>query len=46
MYKKQMKESKDPDEIMLADKRQYAIKIILNSMYGAFGFNFFRLYVP
>lgn len=28
------------------DKRQYAIKIILNSAYGAFGFNFFRLYKP
>lgn len=26
------------------DKHQYALKIILNSAYGAFGFNYFRLY--
>jgi DNA polymerase elongation subunit (family B) len=28
------------------DKHQWAIKIILNSVYGAMGFNYFRLYTP
>lgn len=37
---------KTEDERLVADKRQYAIKIILNSIYGAMGFNFFRLFVP
>ena len=28
------------------DKRQWAYKLVLNSAYGAMGFNFFRLYKP
>jgi DNA polymerase I len=34
----------DSDEYNALDKHQYAIKIILNSAYGALGFPFFRLY--
>jgi len=45
-YKKIAKNAKTADERMIADKKQYAIKIILNSIYGAMGFNFFRLFVP
>ena len=33
-------------EINAMEKRQWAFKIILNSAYGAMGFNFFRLYKP
>lgn len=33
-------------EYKALDKRQYSFKIILNSAYGAFGFNYFRLYKP
>lgn len=42
--KKEMKGEKDPVHKNALDKHQYALKIILNSAYGAFGFNFFRLY--
>ena len=38
--------SNDQQQKMIADKRQYAIKIILNSIYGAMGFEKFRLYKP
>jgi len=34
------------DEAYSAEKKQGAIKLILNSTYGAMGFNFFRLYKP
>jgi len=34
------------DEKVAMDKRQWAYKLILNSAYGAMGFNFFRLYKP
>ena len=34
------------DQIAAMEKRQWAFKIILNSAYGAMGFNFFRLYKP
>lgn len=42
--KKHMKIEQDPVIKNALDKHQYALKIILNSAYGAFGFNFFRLY--
>jgi len=42
--KKEMKLEVDPVHKNALDKHQYALKIILNSAYGAFGFNFFRLY--
>lgn len=45
-YKKLAKTAKTKDERLIADKKQYAIKIIINSIYGAMGFNFFRLFVP
>lgn len=35
---------KNSPEYNAQDKHQYALKIILNSAYGAFGFNYFRLY--
>ena len=31
---------------LAAHQRQMAIKLVLNSAYGAMGFNFFRLYSP
>ena len=34
------------DEAVAMDKRQAAYKLVLNSAYGAMGFNFFRLYRP
>ena len=34
------------DEAVAMDKRQQAYKLVLNSAYGAMGFNFFRLYRP
>ena len=34
------------DDIVAMEKRQWAYKIILNSAYGAMGFNQFRLYKP
>jgi DNA polymerase elongation subunit (family B) len=45
-YKKLAKDATDPDEQMVYDKKQYAIKIILNSTYGALGFPIFRIYTP
>ncbi len=45
-YKKIIKTATTDDERLVADKKQYAIKIILNSIYGAMGFRYFRLYVP
>lgn len=45
-YKKLAKDVTDPDEQMVYDKKQYAIKIILNSTYGALGFPSFRIYTP
>ncbi len=45
-YKKLAKKGATADERLVADKKQYAIKIILNSIYGAMGFPFFRLFVP
>jgi len=36
----------DTDEYKMHDKHQTALKVILNTAYGAFGFNFFRLYKP
>lgn len=45
-YKKVAKEAITQSDYTIADKRQYAIKIILNSIYGAMGFRFFRLFVP
>jgi len=45
-YKKLAKKAPTADERLVADKKQYAIKIILNSIYGAMGFPFFRLFVP
>lgn len=42
--KGEMKLETDPIHKNALDKHQYALKIILNSAYGAFGFNFFRLY--
>jgi len=45
-YKKLIKTATTDDERLVADKKQYAIKIILNSIYGAMGFRYFRLYVP
>jgi DNA polymerase elongation subunit (family B) len=45
-FKKEMKNGKTADERLVADKKQYAIKIILNATFGAMGFNFFRLFVP
>lgn len=43
-YKKISKTSKDPEERLIFDKKQYAIKIILNSCYGVMGTRWFRLY--
>lgn len=34
------------DDVVAMEKRQWAYKIILNSAYGAMGFNQFRLYKP
>tara|TARA_Y100000034_G_C6907155_1_gene421340 strand:- start:343 stop:2796 length:2454 start_codon:yes stop_codon:yes gene_type:complete len=34
------------DEAYAAHREQIAIKLILNSAYGAMGFNYFRLYTP
>lgn len=45
-FKKIAKNGATADERLVADKKQYAIKIILNSIYGAMGFPFFRLFVP
>ncbi len=45
-FKKIAKKGATADERLVADKKQYAIKIILNSIYGAMGFPFFRLFVP
>ena len=45
-FKKIAKNGATADERLVADKKQYAIKIILNSLYGAMGFPFFRLFVP
>ncbi len=43
--KKKMKGlDQDSSQYNALDKHQYALKIILNSAYGAFGFNYFRLY--
>jgi len=42
--KNEMKNETDPIHKNALDKHQYALKIILNSAYGALGFNFFRLY--
>ena len=43
--KRTMKDlDRESAEYNAADKHQYALKIILNSAYGAFGFNYFRLY--
>jgi len=42
--KKLMKTEEDPVKLNALDKHQYALKIILNSAYGTFGFRFFRLY--
>jgi DNA polymerase elongation subunit (family B) len=42
--KAEMKHETDPYHKNALDKHQYALKIILNSAYGAFGFNYFRLY--
>jgi len=42
--KKEMRNETDPVHKNALDKHQYALKIILNSAYGAFGFNYFRLY--
>ncbi len=45
-YKQLAKKASTADERLVADKKQYAIKIILNSIYGAMGFPYFRLFVP
>lgn len=42
--KKLMKSEKDKTKLNALDKHQYAIKIILNSVYGTFGYKYFRLY--
>jgi len=45
--KKEMyKFEEDTDDYIALDKRQYVIKIILNSAYGAMGSNIFRFYTP
>lgn len=44
--KAQMKKTTDDDEHDALNKHQLAIKLILNSAYGAMGFNYFRLYKP
>ena len=43
-YKKKMKETDNPIEKQVYDMRQQAIKVILNSAYGVFGCQYFRLY--
>lgn len=45
-YKKLAKTEKTKDLRLVADKKQYAIKIILNSVYGVLPFPFFRLFKP
>lgn len=45
-FKKIAKNGNTADQRLVAEKKQYAIKIILNSIYGAMGFPFFRLFVP
>lgn len=45
-YKKMAKKAETADERLVYDKKQYAIKIILNSTYGALGFPVFRIYTP
>jgi len=44
--KAQMRDEKDEVKHNALDKHQTAIKLILNSAYGALGFNYFRLYRP
>lgn len=45
--KKQMKNpALSEDEVTALDKKQTAYKLIMNSTYGAMGFNYFRLYTP
>jgi DNA polymerase elongation subunit (family B) len=44
--KAEMKNTDDPILLNALDHHQLTLKIVLNSAYGAFGFNYFRLYKP
>ena len=44
--KAEMKKTDDPVLLNALDHHQLTLKIVLNSAYGAFGFNYFRLYKP
>ena len=44
--KKRIKNESDPVKLNALDHHQLTLKILLNSAYGAFGFNYFRLYKP
>ena len=44
--KREMKSTTDPVVLNSLDHHQLTLKIVLNSAYGAFGFNYFRLYKP
>ena len=47
LYHKKLKMDSTPEEEKLSlNVKQKAIKLILNSAYGAMGFNYFRLYKP
>lgn len=45
-FKRKAKNATTEDQRMVYDKKQYAVKIILNSTYGALGFPIFRIYTP
>lgn len=44
LYKAKYKKAQTPDELTYYDNRQYAVKILLNSVYGVLGMPGFRYY--